>query len=66
MDLTNITEVYETCMSFEVNERLSRKDEQWVLLCVSPGQDIDRSPYVKYSLGRVFSFSDLAKDPADS
>lgn len=62
MELQNVCEVRHTMLEREANNLLSKKDENWVLLGVSPGQDVDGSPCILYSIGRVLTFFDLAKD----
>lgn len=59
MDYSNIVEVREVSLTKEVNNLLASKDEDWILLGIAPGQDVDKSPYVLYSLGKKWRFEDV-------
>ena len=61
MDYYDIREVRECLNKQEANLLLSRTDEDWVILCIAPGQEADGSPYFGYSLGRRVDLFDTTE-----
>ncbi len=58
MDYSNIIEVREVALVKQVNDLLASKEEDWILLSISCGQDVDKSPCFLYSLGKKWRFDD--------